>query len=265
MATEKMAFRAPRAPTPHFGSGAPQRERDRVDREVYAVAKRVKWSRFRNDIFHWRQGEHITLIGPTGTGKTTLINQLIDMRLYELFLGSKRMDETQDALKRMGFMVAKDADEIHVDISRRWFVKPAFSPKMTADQLRQANRDIFKDVLMRAYREGAWTVFVDEGRYIANYLGLQQEMVLLLTQGRSQHNSIVTGTQRPRHVPLEVYDQATHLFIWRDPDLQNVARIAEIAGVNRRQAQETVSQLQRHEFVYVNTVTGEMTISKVSV
>jgi hypothetical protein len=118
---------------------------------------------------------------------------------------------------------------------------------------------------MRAYHEGGWAIFVDEGQYLSQILGLKKEQVLLLIQGRSQRNSMITGTQRPRNIPLEAYDQATHLFFWRDPDLQNVQRVAEMAGIPRREAMDTVKQLGWHEFFYYNTHTGESAISRVEV
>lgn len=229
-----------------------------------APAPRVPWTGFQ-DAFLWRQGEHVCLVGPTGCGKTTLTNQLIPYRKYEIFLGSKRVDDTQDELRQMGFHVAKDAEIIHPDVSRRWYIKPSFSPKLDADGLAEANRVIFREALMRAYREGGWAIFIDEGRYISDHLNLKKEVVLLLTQGRSQGNSVVIGTQRPRFVPLEAYDQATHLFFWKDPDLQNVQRIAEMAGVNKRHAATMVADLNYHEFLYYNSRTGESLISKVEV
>lgn len=228
------------------------------------VDERTPWGDFLAGL-RWRQGEHVTLIGPTGCGKTTLTNELVELRTYSMFLGSKRIDETQDELKKLGFRTVPDSEQIHPDVARRWYVKPKVNPKHSADSIISHNRDVLRATLMRAYHEGGWAVFIDEGRYVTDILGLKKETVMLIIQGRSQYNSVIMGTQRPRHVPLEAYDQATHIFLWRDPDLQNVARVAEIIGMNRREAQEKVAQLGFHEFLYYNTHTGESTISKVEV
>lgn len=228
-----------------------------------ATDNRVDWDEFQS-LFVWRQGEHITLIGPTGCGKTTLTNELVDRRGYSIFIGSKRVDDTQEELKALRFTPVPNADQIHPDISRRWYVKPKVNPKDDADQIIAHNRKVIRETLMRAYHEGGWAVFIDEGRYVTDFLQLKKEVVLLLTQGRSQGNSVVTGTQRPRHVPLEAYDQATHLFFWSDPDLQNVQRTAEMVGMDKREAVAMVNGLAFHEFYYHNTRTGESYISKVS-
>lgn len=229
-----------------------------------APTPRVPWDEF-EDAFAWRQSEHISLIGPTGCGKTTLTNRLIDFRKYEVFLGSKRIDETQEELHNMGFLATSDPDIINHQISRRWYARPKFNPKLSSEEEEEVHREFFRRVLKRVYDETAWTTFIDEGRYICDYLGLRKDVIRLLTQGRSQNNSVVIGAQRPRYVPLEVYDQATHLFFWKDPDLQNVQRVAEMAGVNKRHAAMMVGQLEYHEFLYYNTRTGESLISKVDV
>lgn len=234
------------------------------DYETFTPAERVDWDEFQ-DRFKWPQGQHVGLIGPTGCGKTTLTNALIDRRKYSIFIGSKRVDDTQDELRKMGFISTSDPSDIHKEVSKKWYIKPAFSPKLDADELADANRKTIKDTLMHAYRVGGWSVFVDEGLYVSSFLGLKKEMVLLLTQGRSQGNSLVVGTQRPRNVPLEVYDQSSHLFFFKDPDMQNVQRIAEMAGVHRRHAARMVSSLQPHEFLYYHVPSGESLISKVEV
>ena len=71
------------------------------------------------------------------------------------------------------------------------------------------------------------------------------------------------GTQRPRFVPLEAYDQASHLFFWKDLDMANVQRVAEIAGLPKNELVNLVGQLDWHDFLYVNARTGETLISRV--
>jgi hypothetical protein len=61
-----------------------------------------------------------------------------------------------------------------------------------------------------------------------------QQLKFLLQQGRSAGISVVAMTQRPAFIPLAFYDQATHLFVWRDNDLRNRQRIGELAGNARR-------------------------------
>lgn len=222
----------------------------------------LDWQEFQS-LFKWDQGEHITLIGPTGCGKTTLTKALIPMREWNIFLGSKKKDDTQDQLSSMGFEYAGSPAGIHPDISKNWIVKPPFPDKYSAEQLKRFHAMVFRETLMRAYRDGSWTVYIDEARYITDILGLRDEVVLLLLQGRSQGNSIVLGTQRPRNIPLEAYDQPTHLFFWKDTDLQNVKRAAELAGVNRSRVARAVGALDKHEFLYANTRTGVLAISQV--
>src|SRR6185437_5983146 len=42
----------------------------------------------------WRQGEHVALIGPTGSGKTGLASDLLAIRAYVVALAVKRHDDT---------------------------------------------------------------------------------------------------------------------------------------------------------------------------
>lgn len=209
----------------------------------------------------WRQGEHTTLVGPTGVGKTELLTHLLETHPWVVFLGTKQTDDTQTRLTReMGYREISSPHELNMEVSRHFLFRPPF-PKVDAKTLRASHQRAFRELLMRAYRQQAWTVAVDELRYVAHFLGLTDELMLIWLQGRSQGSAILGGTQRPRFVPLEAYDQATHLFFWRDPDSQNVRREAEIAGINQRTVLQVVPRLPRHDVFYVNTVTGETFIT----
>lgn len=223
------------------------------------------------DEFHWKQSQHITLIGTTGCGKTTLELDLVDERDYVIFLGTKEMDETQEELGPKGFVIVHDPSEISLDISHKWVLHPGKKRKgETANQEKARLRGYYQEVLTYCFTSTAWAVIIDEGRFICDNLGLKDEVQRLYLQGRSQHNSVVMGTQRPAWVPLEAFDAATHLFFFKDSDLRNIARISELAGIDRVAVQRAVPRLESTEeeggqFLYYNTRTDKMMISKVEI
>jgi len=222
------------------------------------------WDEFIEYDFDWDQGQHVTLIGTTGQGKTTLELELIQQRGHVLFLSTKSQDETQEELVPLGFKIAPSVKEISLDVSKKWVVNPGGMKKgETVSQMKDRQRPIYREAISMAYHQGKWCLVVDEGRYICDYLGLKDEVTLAYLQGRSYKLSVIMGTQRPRFVPLETFDQATHLFFWRDNDLGNIDRISELAGLRRLQVKDIVPKLEQHQFLYCNTRNDLMVISKV--
>ena len=60
-----------------------------------------------------------------------------------------------------------------------------------------------------------------------------------------------------------MYDQATWLFFFRENDERNLRRIGGIGGLETKAIATTVANLEMHEFLAVNTRTGDMWRSKV--
>lgn len=211
-------------------------------------------------IMQWEQGEHATLIAPTGGGKTTLARELIPrtpaIRAFVMVLATKKRDKVLSSFEgynRMAF-------------PQKWAEKVIIYPPFPrdADDMLKAHRETFRGALNEAYQCHGWTIYADEVRYLAGDLRLAPDLQRIWMQGRSLGLSLIAATQRPRHIPLEAYDQPTHLFFWRDTDMSNVQRIAEISGtVDRKSIIERVPQLPRHQFIYANTRTGEIVESKV--
>jgi hypothetical protein len=210
----------------------------------------------------WRQGEHVTCIGPTGVGKTELIIALASQRRWCIFLNTKRMDSTQRVLRRdLGFRQTRDAKSINPEVASRYIVSPPWHRKMDSDATDRLHAAVFKGALARAFWQTGWTVCVDELEYINRDLKITSPVDRILRQGRSSLVSLVSGTQRPRHVTLHAYEQATHLFVWKQSDMGNIVRASELAGVNRAAVLEIVPTLTKHDVLYVNTVTGAMFVT----
>jgi hypothetical protein len=119
-------------------------------------------------------------------------------------------------------------------------------------------RDVFRDALSRIYREGGWTVAIDELWFVNNILGLTREIKTYLLQARALGISLLMATQRPAWVPLEVYDQSTHLFFLRDNDETNLKRLSGISFRSADLIRSVVADLERFQLLYINTRTGFM-------
>lgn len=213
-------------------------------------------------LMDWRQGEHVTCIGPTGVGKTELLIALAATRRWVIFLNTKRMDSTQDTLRRdLGFHKVKNAKGIHPEVASRYVVSPPWSRKLDSDATDRLHAAAFSGALSRAFWQTGWTVIVDELEYINRDLKIVSPIDRILRQGRSSKVSLASGTQRPRHVTLHAYEQATHIFMWKQSDMGNIVRASELAGVNRSAVLEIIPTLTKHDVLYINTVTGEMFVT----
>jgi hypothetical protein len=116
--------------------------------------------------------------------------------------------------------------------------------------------------MIEMFIAGGWTVYVDEAYYFSKVLKFDDLLKIYWTQARSNDVTLVAATQRPRDVPLLMYDQATHLFFFRFRDKRDLDRLSEIGWLDGKQIKETVSTLNQHDFLYINNVTGEMCISR---
>lgn len=205
----------------------------------------------------WAQGEHVSYIGPTGSGKTTLAVELLGVRAFVCALATKPADKTMDRLIRHGGyrkIAAWPPPPIGLRREQRIALWPSFRrPEDLANQQRQVEL-----ALKEMFVAGGWTIFADELFYLVRMLKLTPLLELIWTQGRSIGVTLVGGTQRPAHVPLLAYDQATHLFFWRDNDETNLRRIGGLGGLHSPLIRRTVAALPRHVALYVNTRTGEM-------
>jgi hypothetical protein len=208
--------------------------------------------------FKWRQGEHVSLVGPTGGGKTTLALEILERRRLVTVFANKPRDDTMDKLvKRPGW--SKITKFEGYDPKKERTVLWPKGDNMESYEAVQ--RKVYLDALRQIWAIGYYCIFFDEVRYICDNLKLRRQVELFWQQARALKVSVVACTQRPAFVPVLMFDQATHLFFWCDNDEYNLKRIGGLGATNAKLIRETVGSLAPHHVLYLNTRTGEMLVT----
>lgn len=217
----------------------------------------VSWEQFKRS-FVWQQGEHVSNVGPTNSGKTTITFELLSRRSHVLFLATKPQDPT---LSR--YFKAHNYQRIKEWPPSPKATKVALWPPFVDSNSYKTQRAAFHTAINKAFGEGGWCIVIDEAYYLTDDLGLSTEMNMLWSQGRSAGISVVASTQRPRGVPRNMFVQPTHLFSFWFDDEQDIDRIAEIGSSKQQIIQQYVPLLPEHHFLYLRKQSTVSYISQV--
>lgn len=215
------------------------------------------WSRWLRRV-DFRPGDHFTIIGGTGSGKTYLAERLLERRRWVSILATKPRDRQLDAMLERLQALRLDAWPPPRGVSR-----VAVWPRL--EHLEDADRQaaILGDALDSMFSEGAWTVYLDEVHYAVDRLGLGDALRTYWQQGRALGLSVVAAFQRPAHVPLEAYSQAQHLAVFRASDHRDRQRLGEVGGHHdRQQLERLVASLPPFAFAHVDVRSGEVTVTR---
>lgn len=228
---------------------------------------RKSWDEVKFDIYdRWRpkNSPHHSIISLTGGGKSYLATRgLLPMRGWRrtLIIDNKGDDETLRDVGRTIRQVPKqdpwfrgnskpDSRWYHLKVSEDW----------------GKAREQVKNALGTCYKQGDWTIFVDECRYLTDprvpSLNLRNYVEQIWLRGRSRGVEMVSMTQAPRWVPSSFYDQPSFVWIGRINDERAHQRLREIGGL-RRQHLPIIARLQRREFLVVGDGGDYTAITKV--
>lgn len=226
----------------------------------------VSWQQFER-IFakNHKQGEHVSIVGPTGSGKTVVMLSLCKI------IAKRKTRNNRPA--SVVVLPTKPQDETVTSMVGDWpIVKkwpPAYGqehcivwprPGGDVDTIAKRQRAVIRPLLNAIYHEGGQTVGIDEAGYfedpLPDGLGLSTKMKHFWTSARSLQLTLIAGTQRPRFVTRSMWSEPSWVFIFKPEDEDDLLRVAQLSGA-RREVMELAGDLDGHEFLCVRRKRGE--------
>lgn len=205
----------------------------------------------------WKPGEHVSLIAPTGAGKTTFASGLLGLRRYVLVLDAKGGDSTLEGLgfprlakwpgvKSMTQTVTKNDED---NVPSRYVV--GNKSRTAADQAVLSRT--LKQVLDDSYSMGGWTVYADELMILTDnrQFNLRTEVDRLLIAARDLGVSFVSSFQAPTWVTPMAGKQSTWVAVSYTRDTDVVNRLAEILGRPKSEIRGAIRGLDRYCWILV--------------
>lgn len=219
----------------------------------------VAWQRLKPAI-RWDQGQHVFTCGGTGSGKTTVAGEFLGRRKQVVVCVSKGMDPIFEGPYYASYKTIEKWPPPRRPPGQPPFNRVLLRPKNmpTLKLTRVHKQAVFAEMLDNVLLvRGNWCVDIDETHYMSETLGLKPEITDMLEQGRSAGISMWNNTQRPAGIPLAIYVNSSHAFLFQAQEDYDVQRLANL-GNRHTNAQEmrynldSLDSFRTHEFVYLD-------------
>lgn len=217
------------------------------------------WPKFcRAYRFDRDDAQHVSIIGPTRTGKSTLAMAIASRRHYVAGLFVKGRDEpVRKMLRDAGY------HRVHSipapGRSRRVFLWYPYRGEADVANQRLQLATAMDD----AFNDGVWHLWLDEAQHMVDRLRLDGRIVSWLRMGRTQGNGLILCCQRPSYMPRDIYSAPRHLFLFGTNDERDLRSIGGMNGINNRTVRDTVATLGKtHRVLYIDTQTGDMAVTR---
>lgn len=172
----------------------------------------------------WSQGEHLSLIGQTKSGKSTLATVLLLYREWLIVYRSKT-DPARQPIHYPVQAVIRTSALLTSQKYSRFELRPKYEEQGPE----------FADALDKTWRWGGFCNYLDETLELDEELKLRPLIRRLMTQGSGKGVTMVCGLQRPVGVSRYVMSQSLHVISFgiESGDLRELAdktskRFAEV-------------------------------------
>ena len=205
----------------------------------------------------WNPGEHLSVIAPTGAGKTTFVGGLLDLRRYVLALDPKGGDSTLTGLgyqrlsswpgeRKLAEQVASNDED---GLPSRFIVGPRVHTEADYERLTTVTDQAMKG----AYEMGGWTVYADELQIMTDprMMNLRARADKILIAARDKGLSFVSSYQAPSWVTPHAAKMSTWVAVSYTRDTDVVNRLAEVLGRPKAEIRGALTGLDKFSWLIV--------------
>jgi len=221
----------------------------------------LKWDEF-YDWFgqRWEPGQHLSVVAPTGAGKTTLVSQLLGLRRYVLAIDPKGGDTNLSALgwprldtwpgdKKVAAMVQKN-DAANPSMPSRYLVGPIVRHHSERETLLKT----MGETMDGAFNLGGFTVYCDELQLATDPRlspGIRAKVDRLLVAARDRGVSFVSSYQAPSWVTPHAGRMSTWYAVSYTRDVDTIDKIAGNMGRPRAEMRGAIQGLDPFTWMFV--------------
>lgn len=215
---------------------------------------------FVRERWHYEAGQHVTILGPTGSGKTHLAYELLaetaTPKMQGVVLVMKPRDSTSTRwAKKSNFRRIYQWPPLRLPYMEK---PPGYLlwPKATlnVDRDNAIMQVQFQRALNEAYASRQkWIVFADEIAGLTHDLDLDTTLNALWTRGRSMDAGLWAASQRPTHISRLAYTSPSHLFLAYTADTEARKRLGQIGGrIDPKLVIHGIEQLRKYQWLYID-------------
>lgn len=199
------------------------------------------------------QGQHKLFVGPTQSGKTTLMRIMLRLRPYTVVLGTKPRDSSlekyiAEGYRRIESWPPKPKELVPAaDGSVRLILWPQI--RQYGDLRR--HRDVYRKCLGDVFTEGGWALGCDEGLWVANRkgLGLDSELADIAYGAASNKVSLHLCIQRPAGLSRVTWSSVSDAYVFHLGVTNDVRELASLGTYAPVDAANAIRNLEGHQFL----------------
>lgn len=206
----------------------------------------------------WKQGEHLMVIGPTGSGKTTLARHIDQVRIdkggFVVVLVGKLLPDATITNDYKGFVRWERMKKNPSPHENKILLWPKTETLKHRKDMEVLQKDVFNEAFDVFATQGRWSVHIDEGLYMSDpkHMNMSKDIAMLHALGRSSKLTVITLAQRPSHLPLIIYSSAAHAFIGRTREQVDWKRLSELGGrESGRELGMKINEQGRRDFLWI--------------